>query len=277
MTDAIWRGDGRIIVTMPPRHGKSEFVSRWLLVWFLELWPRKRIILASYEAGFAAIWGRKTRNAIEANPGALTTRIAQDSSAADRWDTTEGGGMVTAGVGGSITGRGADLLVLDDAAAKNRAQAGSAAWRDAVWDWWTSTARTRLEPHGTIIHVQTRWNEDDLAGRLLRADKVNHWKVVNFPAIAEADDVLGRKPGEALWPERYPLEALEALRVGPAAVSSRDWAALYQQRPAPEGGELFHREHFRYFREDGNDWLLLRPDGAEPKRCIRSANPIFRE
>jgi predicted phage terminase large subunit-like protein len=196
-----------------------------------------------------------------------TVKVAQDSSAAARWNTPEGGGMVTAGVGVGITGRGADLLICDDASAKDRAQASSPTWRERVWEWWTSAARTRLEPGGTIVHVQTRWNEDDLVGRLLRADvDRDRWRVVNFPAIAEEEDVLGRHPGEALWPERWPLSALDTLREGPDAVSSRDWSALYQQRPAPEGGELFKREHFRYFREDGDSWVLLRPGGAEPKR-----------
>jgi hypothetical protein len=266
VADAVWAGDGRLIVTMPPRHGKSQFTSHWLPVWFLELWPRRHVILASYSAGFAATWGRRVRNTIEAHQEDLMVRVAQDSSAVDRWHTTEGGGMVTAGVGTGIGGRDVDLFILDDAAAKDRKQANSATWRDWVWEWYSSVVRPRLEPHGTIVHVQTRWHEDDLAGRLLRQDRLDRWTVVNFPALAEEHDVLGRAPGEALWPERYPLEALDALRTGPDAVTSRDWAALHQQRPSPEGGELFHREHFRYFREDGDSWRLLRPDGAEP-RC----------
>jgi predicted phage terminase large subunit-like protein len=244
-------------------------------VWFLELWPWKRVVLVSYEAGFAATWGRQVRNSIEAHAKDLDVRIAQDSSRADLWSTTEGGGMMTSGVGGRLTGFGADLLILDDAAAKNRAQASSATWRDTVWEWRTSTARPRMEPHGTIVHVQTRWTEDDLAGRLLRlAGARDRWNLVNFPAIAEEHDTLGRAPGEALWPERYPLEALDALREGPDAVTSRDWAALYQQRPAPEGGELFQRQHFRYFYGDGEEWVLVRPGGAEPKRWPRSRCPI---
>ena len=260
--EEILRGGGRLIVTMPPRHGKSLLLSLWLPVWFLELWPTKRILLGSYAAGFASEWGRGARNVIERNEGGqLTVRVAQDSSAADRWHTTEGGGMKTSGVGGDFTGHGGDLIIVDDAAAKNRQQADSAARREEVWGWWCSACRTRFEPGATVVQIQTRWHEDDLAGRLLAMDDDrSRWKLINFPAISEDHDVLGRIPGEPLWAERYDLNALHEVE---RAVGSREWTAMYQQRPSPASGDLFRRETFRYFRDGGGEWVLIDADGGE--------------
>lgn len=236
----------RIIVTVPPRHGKSHLVSLWGCVWRLGLEPHRRIILASYEADFARHWGRAVRNQVAASFPDLGVKIADDSSAGHRWETAEGGGMVTTGVGGPMTGRGADLLVVDDPV-KNAEEAASAVVREAVWDWWTSTARTRLEPRGGIALVQTRWHEDDLAGRLLRASadgSGEHWDHLNLPALAEDADALGRPAGAALWPERYDEDALATIRQG---VGSRVWAALYQQRPAPAEGAAIKRTWWRYY------------------------------
>lgn len=239
----------RLIVTMPPRHGKSETASHWFPTWLLGCFPERRVILCSYEADFAASWGRKVRDSLSeaCDLGIFSTRVRADSKAANRWQV-EGheGGMVTAGVGGAITGRGADLLIVDDPV-KNDEQAMSGTYRDKAWEWWNATAVTRLEPGGSVVLIQTRWHHEDLAGRIL-SDKFNDpddiakWEVVNFPAIAEEHDVLGRKPGEALWPERYDVEAIEAAR-------RRDpfwFAALYQQRPVPRSGGMFKGEWFVY-------------------------------
>lgn len=244
----------RLLVTEPPRHGKSELVSHAFPVWYLNAFPNRRVILASYEADFAASWGRKVRNTIERGGDLLGVRIAADSSAANRWETTSGGGMVTAGVGGPITGRGADLLIIDDPV-KNSEEAESEVFRERAWDWWTSTAYTRLEPNGIVVLLQTRWHEDDLAGRILsRANE--HWESVNLPALAELDDPLGRAEGEALWPARYPVAALERIR---AEVGSRVWSALYGQRPMPAEGGLFKKEWLdgsRYQISDDGLYLL---------------------
>ena len=151
----------------------------------------------------------------------------------------------SAGVGGGITGMGGDIILIDDPI-KDRAEADSPTIRNRVWDWYTSTLYTRLAPGGGIIVIQTRWHMDDLAGRLLEAQRSGQgdaWRVVNFPAIAEEDEPY-RKAGEALHPERYPLEQLQAIR---AAIGSRDWAALYQQRPAPDGGAIFRAEWLRFW------------------------------
>jgi predicted phage terminase large subunit-like protein len=231
---------------MPPRHGKSELLSHWTPVWYLANWPEKRIILASYAADFASTWGRKVRNTVISS--GVSISMSDDSVAAARWETTEGGGMVTAGVGGPITGRGADLLVIDDPI-KNRAEATSAVYRQHLWDWWTSTARTRLEPSASVIVIMTRWHEDDLVGRLLEGqddDLGDKWSHIRLPALAEPDDLF-REEGMPLWPDRYSMDALVSARM---AVGVEDWACLYQQRPAPPEGSLFKLQWWRaYDRE----------------------------
>lgn len=225
---------------MPPRHGKSEETSHWFPVWYLNALPSHRLMLASYEADFAASWGRKVRNTVVENEEHLRVRITNDSSAANRWDTTEGGGMTTAGAGGPMTGKGAHVLMLDDPI-KNAEEASSKRVRDSLWDWWTSTAYTRLEPDGIAIITMTRWNEDDLVGRLLAemANGGEQWDVLSLSAICDTpDDAIGRALGEPLWPGRYDIEDLERIK---RAVGSRVWNALYQQRPAPDAGSIIYR------------------------------------
>lgn len=267
MEIAAGRND-RLMISMPPRHGKSELVSKYNPAWYLGRFPDRRVILTSYEADFAAEWGRKARNVLdEFGPAYFGVRVSDDSSAANRW-TIEGheGGMVTAGVGGPITGRGADLLIVDDPI-KNEEEANSQTIRDKIAGWFSSTAYTRLEPKGAVIIIQTRWHEDDLTGRLLleEIDGGDRYRKVILPAEALEDDVLGRAPGEALWPERWPLEYLKrrAKKLG-----SYRYAALYQQSPQPAGGAVFKRENFRYFWEMGNYYLLRKNNGV--KRVAKS-------
>ena len=240
----------RLIVTFPPRHGKSELISHWTPVWFLSHFPRLKVMLSSYEANFAASWGRRVRNTIAANQSELGICIAGDSGAAATWETElfpkeenlkhpylERGGMNTAGVGGPITGKGANLFIIDDPV-KNIAEAESLTYREAAWDWWRTTARTRLQPGASMIIIMTRWHDDDLVGRLLKENDEN-WEIINLPAIAESNDALGRQIGEPLWPEKYNREALAILEKieGP-----RYWPALFQQRPVAEGGNIFKME-----------------------------------
>lgn len=235
----------RLIVSMPPRHGKSELLSHWTPIWYLANFPRKRIILASYAADFAASWGRKVRNTI-VNSG-IEMDLADDLGAAARWELSQGGGMTTAGVGGPITGRGADLLIIDDPV-KNRAEAQSQVSRTHLWDWWRSTARTRLEPGGSIIIVMTRWHEEDLVGQLLAEEDgefAETWDHIRLPAIAEDED-LYRDVGSALWPDRYDIDDLQRIR---QAVGLEDWAGLYQQRPALAEGGLFKFQWWRFHKE----------------------------
>ena len=227
----------RLIVSMPPRHGKSELLSHWTPVWFLANWPHKRVGLASYSAEFAATWGRKARDSVVRNQGQMGVTVRDDLNRASQWELSRGGGMMTAGVGGPFTGYGFDLLIIDDPI-KNRQEANSAVYREHLWEWWRSTARTRLEPDGSIIIVMTRWHEDDLVGRLL-AGSGEKWEHIRLPALAEEMDPLGRREGDPLWPERYGLDALGIVR---EAIGSSDWAGLYQQRPAPREGGMFKTE-----------------------------------
>ena len=265
----------RLIVTMPPRHGKSELCSRFFPAWYLGTHPDNRIILCSYEANYAATWGGKARDILqEYGPQSFGVAISDDSTARDDW-RIEGreGGMVTAGVGGPITGKGANVLIIDDPV-KNAEQAHSKTYRDKTWDWWQSTAYTRLEPNASVLVIQTRWHEDDLAGRLLREpdedDDDELWEILNLPALAEEDtpDAMGRKPGEALWPERWPAAKLEKRK---KRFGSYTWTALYQQRPRPADGEAFKRSDLRFYdepetglyrlhREDGNEWTVPASD-----------------
>lgn len=231
----------RLLVTMPPRHGKSELISKYFPAWYVATSPEKRVILASYEADFAASWGRKSRDILsEYGKEIFNIRVKDDSSAARRWDISRhAGGMNTAGVGGPITGKGADVLIIDDPI-KNAEDANSFLKRDKIWEWYLSTAFTRLEPGGAVVLVMTRWHEDDLAGRLLLQER-DKWEVIAFPAIAETNDVLGRSEGAALWPERYDIPQLNDIK---ETISAYYWAAMYQQRPAPREGGIFQRRWF---------------------------------
>lgn len=271
----------RLIVTEPPRHGKSELISRYFPAWYLGIFPDERIILTSYEADFAASWGRKARDTVEEFGGELFgIRVRQDSSAANRWDIEgHSGGMVTAGAGGPITGRGGNVIIIDDPF-KNAEEANSKRIRDKVWEWYQSTLYTRLEPGGAIIIVMTRWHEDDLVGRLLNPEygEVEDWEIINLPAVAEEGDVLGREPGEALWPERYDLAELKRIK---KTVGSYWWNALYQQKPSPAAGNKFKRAWFRYFEID-DEHVVLHTPGEEQERkrvplnqcwCFQTCDP----
>ncbi len=242
----------RLIVTMPPRHGKSQLGSRYFPAWYLGRYPDNRVILCSYEAGFAAKWGGEARDILnEHGQDLFGVRVSNETSARDDW-RIEGreGGMITAGAGGPITGRGANLFVIDDPV-KNARDANSQTVRQGIWDWWQSTALTRLEPDASVLVVQTRWHKQDLTGRLLGEDPEDadddepddeRWEVLNLPAIAEGQgDALGRLTGEALWPERWPAARLEKRK---RRLGGYVWGALYQQRPTDPEGNYFKRSWF---------------------------------
>ena len=257
---------GRLIISMPPRHGKSELVSRYLPFWYLGAFPDRRVILASYEATFAATWGRKARELMMEHGGALWgLDIRMDSRSTSAWDIAgHDGGMVTAGVGGPLTGKGGHLIVVDDPV-KNAKEAMSKVYREAAWDWYLSTLRTRLEPGGAMILMATRWHQDDLLGRVLR-DSDEDWEVLSLPALAEGDDdPLGREPGEALWPERYSREVLESRRK-----ESPFWfAAMYQGNPKPLEGGIFHAGHRRYWKPDDQKEYMLDDGQGILRRQLR--------
>lgn len=232
-----------LVVSMPPQHGKSELCSKYLPAWYLGTFPDRRVILTGYEADFAAQWGRKARDLLEERGASFGVRVSKRSSAVHRWDL-EGrdGGMTTAGVGGPITGRGANLLIVDDPI-KNDEEARSSTHRQKQWDWWQSTAQTRLRPGGLCLVVQTRWHRDDLAGRILREAETNgqRWREIRLPALAEDRDPLGRAPGDALWPDVYSQDHL--LRVK-ASRTNYYWRALYQQDPIAEGSTEWPESFF---------------------------------
>lgn len=229
----------RLLVQIAPRHGKSELVSKYFPAWYLGLHPEHRVMLCGYGDEFAATWGRRARDVLaEWGPRLYGVRVSDQSSAADRWDLHKHrGGLIAAGVGGQVTGHGASLLIIDDPH-KDRREADSAHAREAVWTWYTDTIYPRLEPRGGIVLVMQRWHEDDLAGRLLKASAQggDRWDVISLPAIAEEHDQLGRLPGQALWPERFPVEELERIR---ANMSPRGWISQYQQRPVADAGATF--------------------------------------
>lgn len=243
LADAAYGQKRFLIVSVPPRHGKSFLISHWFPVWYLSHFPHNRMILTSYESDFAASWGRKARNEIERHSAVLGIELARDSKAANRWDLRTNGGLVTAGVGSSITGRGANCLILDDAV-KNMEQALSPTYRERAWEWWQSTAYTRLEKNGIAIVLMTRWHEEDLVGKLLAAEDGAKWHYVKLPAIAEEEDPLQRAPGEALWPEKYDAMELAAIKT---QVGQLVWAGLYQQRPKPLAGNMVKEENFRFW------------------------------
>ncbi len=231
----------RLLVTMPPRHGKSSAISQFFPAWFIGRDPSRKVILASYEHNFAASWGAKARDVLaEFGMQVFGVRLRADRSARDDWQIDgHEGGMVCAGVGGAVTGRGASCLVIDDPV-KNAEEANSKTYRERAWDWFRSTAYTRLEPGGAIVIVQTRWHEDDLAGRI-RSEAEEPWTVLNLPALAEEGDSLGRAPGEGLWPERFPVVDLERIH---AQIGSYWFDSLYQGRPAAPEGALFKTAWF---------------------------------
>lgn len=244
----------RLIVEMPPRHGKSEMIGKYFPAWFLGAFPDKRVAYISYQAGHARTYGRAARNILqEWGPRCFGVEVASDLSAADNWGVEgHSGGMVTAGVGGPLTGKGADILIVDDPI-KNAAEAISEHKRDAVWAWWESTALTRLEPGASVIIVQTRWHLDDLAGRSQRAMASENWEVISMPALAieGRQDPLGRAPGEALWPARYNKETLAKIRDGRSLYW---WSALYQQQPVKHDAIEWPASYFEGDDIWFNDW-----------------------
>lgn len=263
----------QLIINMPPRHGKSEFISKYFPAWYLGTHPEHRVILVSYEASFAASWGRKVRNlldqhgefnfGIKLNPA---VRSAKNFEVIPVFrGINAGGSMDTMGAGGPITGKGADLVILDDPV-KNDSEAMSVVMRENIWNWFNATLLTRLEPEGVIVIIMTRWHEDDLCGRIIRNDLDTKWNVLSLPAIADEEDLLGRKPGEALWPCRYSIDNLNEKKKN---MGSYIFSALYQQKPMPNEGGVFKRKNFRYFSvRDGI--FCLNPSKDDERKTFRA-------
>lgn len=239
-THHVETGEGieHLIVEMPPRHGKTQTISRLYPAWHLGRNPDHRVILTSYGDSLSRKNSRYARAFIRASRYRALfpdTQLASDSQAADAWDVQgHEGGMDAMGIGGGVSGKGGHLIIVDDPV-KNREQAESLVYRDKIYDSFTDDFYTRREPGAAVVIVMTRWHDDDLVGRLLK-EFPDRYTVLRLPAMAEDDDLLGRSEGQALWPERFPEEALEDIRV---QLGSYSWAALYQQRPTLREGGMF--------------------------------------
>jgi len=234
----------RLIINMPPRHTKSEFASYLLPAWFLGKFPEKKIIQTAHTAELAVGFGRKVRNLVssDAFSRVFDTKLSSDSKAAGRWNTHAGGDYFAIGVGGAVTGKGADLLIIDDPHSEQEAKQGNPAVYDNVYEWYTSGPRQRLQPGGAIIIVMTRWSKRDLTGQILKnasKDGVDNWEVIEFPAILPS--------GTPLWPGFWKKSELEAIK---AEIPVSKWEAQYQQNPTSEEGAIIKREHWRIWESD---------------------------
>ena len=241
-------GRGFQIINMPPRHGKTLTISRLFPPYVLGMHPDWRVILSSYGATLAYKNSRAARNIIQSpvyQQWFPRVQLAEGSRAVDAWDIAgHEGGLDAMGVGGGVTGKGGQIIIIDDPV-KSREEAESETYRDKVWDWFTDDLYTRREPYAAIILMMTRWHMDDLAGRCLN-EEPDKWHVLSLPAKAEANDPLGRVQGEALWQERYPVHVLNDIEETLAPYS---FAALYQQSPVPAEGGLFKRSWFAIVRD----------------------------
>jgi predicted phage terminase large subunit-like protein len=238
----------RLIINMPPRHTKSEFASYLLTSWFLGKYPDKKVIQSSNTADLAVGFGRKVRNLVGSEAYAKVfpnVSLRQDSKAAGRWATNQNGEYFAIGVGGTVTGKGADLLIIDDPHSEQEAAlaSGDPSVFDKVYEWYTSGPRQRLQPGGAIVIVMTRWGEKDLTGRVIKdamlRDKGEEWEVIEFPAIMPS--------GKPLWPEFWSAKELEALR---DELPPAKWYAQYQQTPTGEEGALVKREWWKIWKTE---------------------------
>ena len=243
-----------LVIEFPPRHGKSEHASHYLPAWVVTNYPHWGVGLASYESKFARTWGRKARQTYLEAQKYTPTPIPLDRrrDAANEWgpENHPNGGMFCSGVGGPFTGRGFKVVIVDDPI-KNAEQAMSETYRKNLWEWYNTTVETRLEPDGVVVVMQTRWHKDDLIGKLLKRSEEGGDPVhrLHLPAIAGPGDQLGRKVGEALWPDRWGEEDLDKIRI---AKGPYWWNSLYQQRPTQHESAEWPEEYFDDIWAD--DW-----------------------
>lgn len=257
------------MVFMPPGSAKSTYGSVLFPAWYLGRNKGKGVIAASHTGELSELFGRKVRNHVGSTEfrAVFGHGLSDDSQAAARWETAEESQYFAVGIGGSVTGRRADLGIIDDPV-KSREEADSETVREKVWEWYKADFYTRLKPGAAIVLIQTRWHEDDLAGKLLRDanEGGEQWETVSLCMEAEEGDPLGRAPGELLWPEWFTPEM-----VAQAKRDARNWLALYQQKPRPDGGGVFKREWVMYYdgspadvSDSTNRYILV--DAANEKR-----------
>jgi predicted phage terminase large subunit-like protein len=253
----------RLIVNMPPRHTKSEFASTYFPAWIMGKFPNKKIMQTTHTGELAARFGRKVRNMMDTKDYQNIfpdVTLSADSKSAGRWETNKGGEYFAAGVGGAITGRGADLLIIDDPHSEQDALSPSA--MEACWEWYTSGPRQRLQPKGAIVLVMTRWSSVDLTAKLLDAQKeplADQWDVVEFPAIFPDTD-------NPLWPEFWSKEELLSVK---AALPGMKWNAQWMQTPTAEEGSIIKREWWNEWEHDtlpGVQYIIQSYDTAFSKK-----------
>mgnify|MGYP003143481805 FL=1 len=271
MLMAIERGDkDRICVNIPPRHGKSNLVSIMYPAWFLGRNPGKKVMMVSHTTDLAVDFGRKVRNMIATDEYSAifpTVKLAVDSKSAGRWNTNTGGEYYACGIGSSIAGRGADLLLVDDPHSEQDVINGNFETFSKAYDWFTFGARTRLMPGGRVAIIQTRWHMDDLTGRvtkdMVQNERADQYEVVEFPAILDVDDAETGEPiQKPLWPEFFDLEALLRTK---ASMPTFQWNAQYQQEPTAEEAALVKREWWQMW-EQGDppscEYIIMSLDAA---------------
>jgi predicted phage terminase large subunit-like protein len=261
--ERVARGElKRLIINMPPRHTKSEFASYLLPAWFLGGKPSGKVIQTSHTAELAVGFGRKVRNLVSSSEYQSTfpgVGLQVDSKAAGRWNTSDGGEYFAIGVGGAVTGKGADLLIIDDPHSEQEGQSIDGSVFDRVYEWYTSGPRQRLQPGGAIVIVMTRWHKRDLTGQIIKSSiersGVDEWEVIELPAILPSK--------KALWPGFWKIEELEKLK---AELPVSKWQAQYQQDPTSEAGAIIKREWWK-------DWD--KPDPPECEFVIQSWDTAF--
>ena len=260
----------RLIINMPPRHTKSEFASYLFPAWYLGKYPQKKIIQTAHTAELAVGFGRKVRNVVNTPDyqAIFPTKLSSDSKAAGRWNTDKGGDYFAIGVGGAVTGKGADVLIIDDPHSEQEAMQGNPEVYDRVFEWYGSGPRQRLQPGGSIIIVMTRWSKRDLTGQILDNSMKrdgDEWEVIELPALLPS--------GKPLWSEFWSQKELEAIK---AEIPVSKWEAQYQQNPTSEEGAIIKREHWRIWESDVApycDYIIQSWDTAFEKtnRAVYSA------
>lgn len=270
------RPGSRVIINCPYQHGKSTLASVYFPAWVLLLWPDTRILLVSQQESFASLFGQQVRDIIERWGASHGVALREDSSAKGEWRIDgHDGGMVCKGPSGGVIGRPADLVIIDDLI-KNHEQALSATMTESHWNFYRTAIHGRLRNRTSVVIVMTRWTRNDLVGQILRASKKtgDDWQVVKYKAIAEADDPLGRKPGEPLWPEEISLNHLKSAR----ALSERWFRACWQQEPEEEDGAWFHpravagrHEGWPLYHDAQDTWVL----DCHPRKIIQKADCTY--
>ncbi len=242
----------RLIINMPPRHTKSEFASHLFPAWYLGKFPDRKVIQTSHTAELAVGFGRKVRNLVgspDYNRIFPNVALSADSKAAGRWNTSEQGDYFAIGVGGAVTGKGADILIVDDPHSEQEAAQNDPSVYDKTYEWYTSGPRQRLQPGGAICVVMTRWSKKDLTGQILKASiergGADEWEIIELPAILPS--------GKPLWPGFWPIEQLEALH---AELPVSKWSTQYQQDPTAEESAIIKREWW-------NEWKERKPPACE--------------